>query len=379
MKVGAILMSQNSAEFTAAGGVEHGTHDASSQFFRDEIQSGVLAVSLGFDGIWNVEHHFTAHGETPAPLQQLTYFAGRTPGADLGTCVVVLPWNDPVRVAEQIAILDNLMSPGTELTIGLGRGSAQREFAGFDVPLGESSERFRENWEIVRLLLTQENVSYQGKWRHFTNLTTLPRPRSSDIVDRFHYSWASMTSMKFAAEEGFAPLFVAKGSAEANATDMVRFNEIRAELGWEPVRPIVSLNVFVDENADRAQEEGRKYLRAFYSNTLDHYQRLEPDHFKKAGNYAETARIAEEMASRDRDELLEELCSLQIVGTPDEVLEQLRRWREAMTPAQFLFSMRFGGMPYAETVRNMTAISGLLPEIHSWELAPLRWIDATVS
>jgi alkanesulfonate monooxygenase SsuD/methylene tetrahydromethanopterin reductase-like flavin-dependent oxidoreductase (luciferase family) len=375
VKVGTILMTQNSVEYekVAAGATD--PHAASSQFFIDELRSGELAVSLGFSGIWCVEHHFTPHGETPSPLQTLTYFAGRTPHAELGTCVVVLPWNDPVRVAEQIAVLDNMVAPDSRLTIGFGRGSAQSEFDGFDVPLSESTDRFKENFEIVRRLLTEENVTFEGRWRTIKNVTTLPRPRSADLVGRLHYSWSSRTSMEFAANNGFSPLFVAKGSPAEYSSDMAEFNAIRATHDWAPARPIISLNVFADPDPHYAREEGRKYLRDFYSNTLDHYQRLEPKHFQEAGNYAETARLAEQMAKRDRNELLDELCDLQVTGTPDEVIQQLEVWRDVMAPSEFLFAMRFGGMPYDVAATNMKHIAAILPEVARWNLESPRTVN----
>jgi alkanesulfonate monooxygenase SsuD/methylene tetrahydromethanopterin reductase-like flavin-dependent oxidoreductase (luciferase family) len=364
MKVGAILMSQNSDEYLRPDlGVA--PHPGSSQFFREEFRTGELATSLGFDSIWNVEHHFTAHGETPAPLQQLTYFAGRG-GVDVGTAVVVLPWNDPVRVAEQISVLDNLMPDGHRLTVGFGRGSAQPEFDGFQVPLRESNERFAENWEIIRRLLTEEDVSYEGRWRSFEHITVLPRPRHADLMDEVLYSWGSHSSMEFAASAGFVPLFVARSGAEQQKNDMVEFNEIRAKDGRPPVQPTIALNLFVDDDPVRAEEEGRRYLENFYATTLDHYQRLDAEHFKEAGNYAETAKVAEQMASRDRDELLTELAGIQICGTPAEALEELEVWRQAMDPSRLVFSMRFGGMPYDVAERNIRKIAELLPELHSW-------------
>jgi alkanesulfonate monooxygenase SsuD/methylene tetrahydromethanopterin reductase-like flavin-dependent oxidoreductase (luciferase family) len=364
MKTGIILMSQDCDEYVRPDlGIV--SHPNSSRFFRDEMYTGELGASLGFDTIWNVEHHFTAHGVTPAPLQQLAYLAGKT-GVSVGTCVIVLPWNDPVRVAEQIAVLDNIMAPGKTFSVGFGRGSAQPEFDGFEVKLSESSDRFTENWEIIRLLLTEENVSYEGRWRCFENLTVLPRLRTPDILDRAHYSWGSKTSMKFAAEMGFSPLFVAKGSIADQSADMQEFNRIRADRGRAPAQPVVCLNVFIDEDAAKAEELGRHYLRNFYRTTLDHYQRLDAAHFESAGNYAETAAAAAAMAKRDHGELLTELAGLQICGTPQTVLEQLDEWRRGMNPSEIALSLRFGGMPIDIAEKNIRLMASLLPEIHRW-------------
>jgi alkanesulfonate monooxygenase SsuD/methylene tetrahydromethanopterin reductase-like flavin-dependent oxidoreductase (luciferase family) len=223
-----------------------------------------------------------------------------------------------------------------------------------------------ENWEIIKMLLTETNVSYSGKWRSITNVTTLPRPRSQDIIERAHYSWGSKTSLRFAAEAGFSPLFVAKGSPEENGADIREFNQIRTDLGWEPTKPIICLNVFADPDPYLAREEGRRYLREFYSNTLDHYQRFDAQHFHQAGNYQETAQQAELLARRDRDEVLDELAALQVTGTPDEVLQQVEVWKQAMGPSQILLAMKFGGMPADVATKNIHTVSGLLPELATW-------------
>lgn len=370
MKVGAILMYQNAEDYRRFKEKRFDEPEHSSRFFRDEIRCGELALGNGFDSVWSVEHHFTSHGESSAPLQELTYFAGRVPGAGAGTCVVVLPWNDPVRVAEQIAILDNLMDDDAELILGFGRGSAQREYDGFEMELGESTARFRENWEIVKLLLTTENASYQGRWRSFENITTLPRPKSRDLLSRCYYSWGSRNSLEYAAEAGFNPIFVPKGTAEEYAVDMAKFNSIRAEHGWDPVQPIVSLCIYCDTDPERAAADGRRFMREFYEVTLDHYQRLDPDHFRRAGNYAEAAEKAEKLAGANLDEALDKMITTQIIGTPEQVLEKLRHWRDVTTPVQMLFCMRFGSMTYADAERNIRTLSEhVLPEVHSWSPA----------
>src|SRR5258708_10142800 len=87
----------------------------------DHRAMGDLAEPLGFDSLFALEHHFTGYAMSPAPLQLLAYYAGRTKRIMFGTAVIVLPWNDPIRVAEGIALLD-ILSGGRWL-FGLVRGS----------------------------------------------------------------------------------------------------------------------------------------------------------------------------------------------------------------------------------------------------------------
>src|SRR6185437_5872100 len=74
--------------------------------YKEHLELGDLAEPLGFDSIFALEHHFTGYSMSPAPVQLLSYFAGRTKRLALGTAVIVLPWHDPIRVAEEIALLD---------------------------------------------------------------------------------------------------------------------------------------------------------------------------------------------------------------------------------------------------------------------------------
>src|SRR5258708_8031427 len=110
------------------------------EVYANELKLGDLAEPLGFDSLWGVEHHFTDYTMCPDVLQYLTYFAGRTKTIQLGSMVVVLPWHDPMRVAEQIAMLDN-MSNG-RFILGMGRGLGRVEFDGFRVDQNTAPERF---------------------------------------------------------------------------------------------------------------------------------------------------------------------------------------------------------------------------------------------
>ena len=101
--------------------------------FQEELRMADLAEPLGFDSLWSVEHHFTDYTMMPDLLQFLSYMAGRTQRIQLGSMVVVLPWHDPIRVAEEIALLDHLS--GGRFILGIGRGAGRVEFDGFRVPM----------------------------------------------------------------------------------------------------------------------------------------------------------------------------------------------------------------------------------------------------
>jgi alkanesulfonate monooxygenase SsuD/methylene tetrahydromethanopterin reductase-like flavin-dependent oxidoreductase (luciferase family) len=121
----------------------YGWDDCSDQrVWDEEIRLARLAADLGFDCLWAAEHHFNDYSFIPDNLQLMSYLTAACPNIDLGTAAVIVPWHDPLRVAEQAAVLD-LLSKG-RLRLGLGRGLARREFAAFRMSMDESRERFDE-------------------------------------------------------------------------------------------------------------------------------------------------------------------------------------------------------------------------------------------
>ncbi len=133
MHVGLSVFFQN-----LGGGVTDGHQ------FPDVYRHGMdfvdLVEPLGFDSLWSAEHHFGGYTVCPNVGQFLTYAAGRTKTAGLGSMVMVLPWHDPVRTAEELSVLDHLS--GGRVILGIGRGLGRIEFEGFKIPMDESRPKF---------------------------------------------------------------------------------------------------------------------------------------------------------------------------------------------------------------------------------------------
>src|SRR5512134_3289492 len=117
------------------------------EVYQRELRLADLVEQRGFDSLWSVEHHFTDYTMVPDVAQFLAYMAGRTKRIGLGSMVIVLPWHDPVRVAEEICMLDILCEG--RLIVGIGRGAGRVEFEGMRIPQEESRDRFVEASEIV--------------------------------------------------------------------------------------------------------------------------------------------------------------------------------------------------------------------------------------
>src|SRR6516225_3995260 len=117
------------------------------EVYRRELHLAVQAERVGFDSVFVSEHHFSDYQLTSEQMMVLSWIAGQTTRVRLGTFVTVLPWHDPVRVAESFTVLDHLS--GGRAVLGLGRGLGRVEFDGFRVPMGESRRRFKEYSEAL--------------------------------------------------------------------------------------------------------------------------------------------------------------------------------------------------------------------------------------
>jgi alkanesulfonate monooxygenase SsuD/methylene tetrahydromethanopterin reductase-like flavin-dependent oxidoreductase (luciferase family) len=240
-----------------------------SQTYQEELSIADMAERLGFDSIWALDHHFTGYVMSPDPVALLMYIAGRTQRIQLGTAVIVLPWHDPVEVAEKIALLDTIS--GGRTIFGFGRGAASVEYAGFRIPMEEARERFVESALIIRKGLTQESFSFDGKYYKIPEIQIRPRAISHP-ENRFYASSISPESAEIMAKLGFGVLIVAQRSWDDTAADYHRYCDAALASGHTPRPPIGLFNVLVTEEAREAEELGAVHMGAMFDSIDQHYR-----------------------------------------------------------------------------------------------------------
>jgi alkanesulfonate monooxygenase SsuD/methylene tetrahydromethanopterin reductase-like flavin-dependent oxidoreductase (luciferase family) len=147
------------------------------EVYAHEIAMADMAEPLGFDSIWAAEHHFDEYTMCPNVAQFLTYMAGRTNRVGLGSMVMVLPWHDPVRLAEEVLVLDHV-SKGRAI-LGVGRGLGRIEFEGFRINMGESRERFVEYAEAILNAFETGYIEANGKFYKQPRTAIRPFPFQS--------------------------------------------------------------------------------------------------------------------------------------------------------------------------------------------------------
>src|SRR3984893_8369817 len=141
----------------------HGGPDVdSAQGYKDFVEYNIEAEALGYHSTFLVEHHFTGFGQDSASLSLLTWVAAKTRTLRLGTAVLVLPWHNPVLVAEQAGTIDLLS--GGRLDLGVGKGYRHNEFVGFAIPMEEADARFEEALDVIVKAWTSESrFSHYGR------------------------------------------------------------------------------------------------------------------------------------------------------------------------------------------------------------------------
>ena len=238
--------------------------------YTDELRLCDLAEPLGFEMIWATEHHFTSYTMCPDPVQFLSYMAGRTKNILLGSGAVIMPWHDPVRVAEQTAVLD-LMSNG-RFILGMGRGLGRIEFEGLRIPMSESRARFVESAEIVLRALETGVLEADGEYYQIPRRDLRPRPVKS-FHNRLYAAAVSPESVKIMADVGAGILINPQKDWKEVAADMrayrAQFRELR---GSEAPAPMVTGWVVCDRDGKKAKDLAQEYIGAYYESVLAHYE-----------------------------------------------------------------------------------------------------------
>jgi len=372
MRFGASFFMQNYADWDRyeAKGYDRAPSRADWEVYDEGVHLASLVEPLGFDSIWTVEHHFTPYTMVPNPLQFLTYMAGRTERVDFGTMVVVLPWHDPIRVAEEIAMLD-LLAQGRRVTLGFGRGAGKVEFEGFRTPMGESRERFLESLEIVRRALSNQEFSYEGKYHRIPSMSIRPQPRSSDLADRLYCAWGSPETIPIAAQAGLGALFIPQKGWDEIGQEVVTYNDLRSQAGLAAQKPIVVCWVYCSPDPDEAWETARRYMTNYNDSALRHYEFHDADHFTKAGGYDYYAKMAGARLRVGEEKVVEVFARNQVWGTPEQCIEKLRTIRATTDAAEFVGVFTFGDLPVELAEASMRLFAEeVLPVVHADEVVP---------
>jgi alkanesulfonate monooxygenase SsuD/methylene tetrahydromethanopterin reductase-like flavin-dependent oxidoreductase (luciferase family) len=291
----------------------HGGPDVDSgQGYKQFVEYNVEAEALGYHATFLVEHHFTGFGQVSASLSLLTWVAAKTKTLRLGTAVLVLPWHNPVLVAEQAGTIDLLS--GGRLDFGVGKGYRHNEFAGFCLPIEEADARFNESLDvIVKSWTSKQRFSHHGKYWKFENIIVEP-PTAQKPHPPIWMGAGSPDSIRQVAARGYNLLLDQFASFEAVAERIAIFKAEVEKRGrvFDPLEVGVARAFHVSKDA--ADKEAALERR------MEAQRRL-----ATISNAPDGTNRSSIMAFSDTREASEESA---LYGTPDEIVEKLGKLRK---------------------------------------------------
>ena len=328
---------------------EYRTGRTQDEAFDEAFTLADMVEQGGLDGVWIAERHFASMGRSldpagggipsfaSAPLILASALAARTSRIRLGIAVSVLPLAHPVRLAEEVATLDQI-SKG-RLDFGVGRSGFQAAYNGYGVPYGESRERFQECLDILQMAWTQDAFSYHGQYYSFDDVCVIPKPRQKPYPP---LRIAATTTDTFPLVGGMGyPIFI--GLRGADVPQNVEFLAAYRAAWHEAGHPgdgdvLLRIPVYVADTTQRAYDEPM-------ASTMHSYKRL-------AERFAASAALAGAVTSEDRnqragrltatgyDELLRNRLAY---GTPEAVVAKLRQLRDDLGVSGFIIEPNVGG------------------------------------
>jgi alkanesulfonate monooxygenase SsuD/methylene tetrahydromethanopterin reductase-like flavin-dependent oxidoreductase (luciferase family) len=318
--------------------------------YAAELRLADLAEPLGFDSIWGVEHHFTDYTMCPDVLQFLAYMAGRTTRLGLGSMVVVLPWHDPLRVAEEVAMLDALS--GGRVILGLGRGAGKVEFDGFRQSMEDSRARFVESAAMLLRGLEQGICEYDGQFVKQPPAPIRPAPFRS-FRGRTYAAAVSPESARVLAELGVGMLVIPQKPWPEVARELEAYRALYRQVnGAEPPAPICAGWTYCDPDPDRARERARRWIGGYFRTVLDHYQ-FAGDHLARTRGYEYYGKMAEKIRQYGEEGVIDFFVDLQVWGTPEQCYARIQEVRARVGNEAFVGVFSYAGMPEAEAERSL--------------------------
>jgi alkanesulfonate monooxygenase SsuD/methylene tetrahydromethanopterin reductase-like flavin-dependent oxidoreductase (luciferase family) len=299
----------------------------------------------------------------PNVLQVLTYLAGRTKELRLGSMVVVVPWHEPVRVAEELSVLDHLS--GGRLLLGLGRGLGRVEFDGFRLDMGESRVRFVEYAEAIVKAFDSGVLVYDGELYRQPPVEVRPAPLAS-LRGRVYASAVSPASQEIMARLGFGVMVIAQKPWDTTEAEVRSYRERFVELnGAEPPRPLLVSFVAVHESEAGAEELFEQHIMANARSTVAHYEFANVNLADIPG-YEYYGKLAENIGKYGVERFTRFLAELQVYGTPEQVTEELTEYVRRLDGAGVVANLSYGDMPPEVACANQELFARrVLPQLRA--------------
>lgn len=286
--------------------------------YERAMQRIQIMDQTGYDAVWLAEHHFTGYSVCPSVHMMGVHVANHTRNLRIGMAVSLASFYHPLRLAEEVAFLDHLS--GGRVNWGAGRGFDPIEFEIFGIPVEESGERFHEAVEITRAAWTTERLTWSGKYWNFKNVEVLPKPLQQPHPPIW-LAAGSTGAVKWAGKRGYSIMLGPHSTFKENAEHREIYRQELEANGHSIVGrdlPMARLIAVAerDEAASEIASVGVKWLAGAYMN---------------ASKVTNPNLKDQSILTMDRSAQIKRyLDSVVIHGTPERVIDQLRKLRKEM-------------------------------------------------
>jgi alkanesulfonate monooxygenase SsuD/methylene tetrahydromethanopterin reductase-like flavin-dependent oxidoreductase (luciferase family) len=306
-------------------------------YFGEALTEAIYGEELGFDSVWLEEHHSIRNHYWPSPFMALAGIAARTTRVLLGTDIIVLPFYHPVRVAEDAALLDVIS--GGRAIFGAAIGYRPPEFELYDVSLDDRGARYVEMLKIIRLLWTEDQVEYSGR---FFKIKGCIEPKPTHPIPIWLGGWGEL-SLKRAAQLGDAWVPGPTANLEKLLNAQKQYRDYLADVGKEPTdlpNPLTR-EVVIAETRERAWELAEKYVMVNYRDEYGGGWK-----HPLIGSQDQTP-VALDSLSTDRF----------IVGNPEDCIAQIQRFVETFGVDHLICRLYFAGMPHDHIMSELKLLA----------------------
>ena len=335
---------------------ENSTHQ---ELFRRQLDEAELAERIGIDQMWFLEHHLQPSA-TPSPNLMIAAASQRTQRIRFANMVNILPFRNPLLVAEEAAMLDNLT--GGRLDLGLGRGLRPPEFEAFGIDQACSREMFIESFELICRIWADENFVHRGQyWKIAKN-----GPLSPPLVQRPHppflVSAQSEESLRWAAMHDI-PFAQIDSLVDQARRDQTFYRDVQVARGYAPApRLYLMREIYVAENEARARPEAEPYLLQYW----DLWNRY--TQFTRRGNLPDSYDFWRRQAPMLHGMSFEKIVAndMVLLGGPDAVANAILRIAGQLDLMGLTLVFKLGAMPYDMVERSMIRFGEeVLPRIRA--------------
>jgi natural product biosynthesis luciferase-like monooxygenase protein len=311
------------------------------------VEQAAYGEELGVDSVWLAEHHFHSFGGIlSSPTVIGAAIAQRTSKIRFGTAVTLLPYHNPLRIAEDYATLDCL-SRG-RLEFGIGHGFIKWESLTFGTPLEELRERFKENLDIILKAWSEPKFSHKGRFYQYDNVELLPRPAQKPSPSVWMGATSTVESFEFAGRNGFHLMLIPFLHELDELRSMVEvYMRARQTAGHDPAsaRVIAMYHIYVGEDSAEARATAEPALAAY------HAAAAEARNLTQGIPEPESYRTHDEHRAKMRKLTFKDLVDQNrvLIGNAAEMRDKVAHVRERLHLTDLAGNFALGSLPDAPT------------------------------